>query len=361
MVGRGRAWQDRKLPAENVETLNPIWSSTLFNKLGGVVALLISVWRPYFSSEVGRDAPTTLRPSTSLVYCGSSHSPEQRRRVMRRSSLKSAIPVPAYRATSADSLGSPDSLGAESLYVGIDVGKQQHVAGFLSTTLLARHQRFEHCPALVFANSRLGFRQVRERICSYVSLAQAYVALEVTGHYHHALVQYLQELDIPVFILHPQARQAGLLKTDKRDALGLANLLYAQLDRGVQLNDPFLAVRRLVSPTPAAERLRGVVQHRLELVSEMTQRKNKLTAICDELFPEMTQICKDPNLVSALALRKRFPTPEALAAASLEELQATRVGHHPSDSALVTLRHLAAESIGVRTLDRVRGLVFEQG
>jgi hypothetical protein len=44
----------------------------------------------------------------------------------------------------------------ESLYVGIDVGKAKHVAGFVSTTLLERHQRFEACPALVLENSREG-------------------------------------------------------------------------------------------------------------------------------------------------------------------------------------------------------------
>ena len=33
-------------------------------------------------------------------------------------------------------------LKRESLYIGIDVGKVKHVAGFVSTTLLERHQRF---------------------------------------------------------------------------------------------------------------------------------------------------------------------------------------------------------------------------
>src|SRR5258708_3886197 len=41
-------------------------------------------------------------------------------------------------------------LGQEILYVGVGIGKQGHVAGFLSLTLLARHRRFEHCPALSF-------------------------------------------------------------------------------------------------------------------------------------------------------------------------------------------------------------------
>jgi transposase len=85
---------------------------------------------------------------------------------------------------------------------------------------------------------------------------------------------------------------------------------------------------------------------------------------CDELFPEMTRICKDPNLPSALAIRTRFPTrfptPATLAMASLEDLRATRLGKRPSDAGLLELRLLAADSIGVRSEDRVRGLVFEQ-
>ncbi len=54
----------------------------------------------------------------------------------------------------------------EILYVGIDIGKRSHVAGFISPTLLARHQRFEACPALSFEHSREGFRSLIDRIQS---------------------------------------------------------------------------------------------------------------------------------------------------------------------------------------------------
>src|ERR1051326_4309886 len=120
--------------------------------------------------------------------------------------------------------------------------------------------------------------------------------------------------------MHTQKRQAGLLKTDKRDALGLANHRYNHLEKGVQVADPLQAVRRLVAPTDAAAQLRGMVRHRYELSHESTRRKNKLTSICDEVFPEFVQVCKDPNLPSALALRKQFPTPAAIATASLSAL-----------------------------------------
>ncbi len=249
----------------------------------------------------------------------------------------------------------------ETLYVGIDIGKRSHVAGFLSPTLLARHQRFEACPALSFENSREGFRALVDRIKGYVPLIQVYVLLEVTGHYHRALLQYLQELDIPVYAMHVQKRQPGLFKTDKRDALSLANHLYNQLDRGIQVGDPLQIVRRLAPPTPAAAQLRGMVHHRQELITESTQRKNKLTAICDELFPELTQIFRDPNGFTALVFRERFPTPTTLTTASLSALQDARgKTRQLSDEKLLELQRLASESIGTKDAARQRGLVFEQ-
>lgn len=252
-------------------------------------------------------------------------------------------------------------LAHETVYVGIDIGKRAHVAGFLSQTLLTRHLRFEHCPALSFENSREGFRLLVERMQAFVPLTQIQVLLEVTGHYHRALMQYLQDLNIPVYIIHVQKRREGLLKSDKRDALGLANHLYNQMEKGIQVDDPLQAVRKLAPPTEAAAQLRGMVQHHGELVVESTQRKNRLTSICDELFPELTHLLRNPNLPTALALRARFPTPSLLAVATFAELREARGRTcSVSDAKLRELQHLAAQSVGVRDPARVNGLVFEQ-
>jgi hypothetical protein len=56
----------------------------------------------------------------------------------------------------------------ETLYVGVDIAKSKHVAGFISPTLLRRHKRFESCPALSFEPAREGFHSLVERICAYV-------------------------------------------------------------------------------------------------------------------------------------------------------------------------------------------------
>lgn len=247
-------------------------------------------------------------------------------------------------------------LAHESLYVGVDIGKQSHFAGFVSTTLLSRHQRFEGCPVLAFDQSREGFRALVERIETYVPLAQADVMVEKTGHYHKTLVQYLQELAISVYVIHVQERPKGMLKTDKRDALGLANTLYNQLELGVQVADRTQLVRRAVPPTETASLLRGLIRHRYELSQEAAQRKNKLIAICDEIFPEFALICKDPCLPSALSIRKQFPTPQALATASMTDLQVARgYNRKLSDAKLVELQRLASQSIGTKEVGRLRG------
>jgi transposase len=248
----------------------------------------------------------------------------------------------------------------ESLYVGVDVGKRRHVAGFVSRTLLARHERFEGCPALAFDNTREGFAALVERLEAYTPLEQVYVLMEKTGHYQQALLQYLLDLDVAVHLIHVQERAPGLLKTDKRDALGLANQLYTQLELGAQVADKSQLVRRAVPPTEAAVLLRGLVRHRYELAHEATRRKNKLTAICDELFPEFADLFKDPNAPGALALREAFPTPHAMATAALVDLLALRVGNHPSTAKLHQLQVTVAASIGTHDLGRQRGLALQQ-
>src|SRR5258708_20486221 len=93
-------------------------------------------------------------------------------------------------------------LARESLYVGIDVGKHKHVAGFVSRTLLERHGRFEGCPALAFDNTREDFRALVERSTPYTPLHHAFLPMAKTGHYHHALLHYPHALDVAAHLVH---------------------------------------------------------------------------------------------------------------------------------------------------------------
>ena len=248
----------------------------------------------------------------------------------------------------------------QRVYVGVDIAKKSHVAGFVSPTLLAKHKRFERCPTLIFSNSRHGFEQLVETIKSYADLDCCAILMERTGHYGAALQQYLQEQNIAVYEVHASKRMSKE-KTDKRDALNLGNALYAQLALGVQVLDASQRVYRSLPPSETAAILRVLVRRRYELERDMTRHKNKLTAITDELFPELTEIIKDPNNSTALNIRQAFPTPNAIIAATVKELVASRgTGNLPSNANMAKLQVLAWYTIGTKNEGRINGLTIEQ-
>ena len=248
----------------------------------------------------------------------------------------------------------------DNLYVGIDIGKKEHVAAFVSRTLLQSHRRYEACPVLRFTNNRAGFRALLTRMGEYVPLEQAFVLLEKTGHYHLPLRDYLLECEITLHELAPMERRREMTKTDKRDAQRLANQLYNQLELHAQVADKKQEVRLALPQSPVARELHRLVAHRTQLVRETTRRKNKLTSIIDQLFPEFTEIFKDPNGETALAIRATYPTAHAIATAPLSALCALRVHTLPSDVKLAQLQALAAQTIGVRDVASQRALAFEQ-
>ncbi len=192
-----------------------------------------------------------------------------------------------------------------------------------------------------------------------VGSEQTCVLVERTGHYGAALEQYLHERGITVYRMHVR-EHVSRKKTDKRDAQALAVLLYNQIELRIPMLDKAQRVHRLLPPSPTATLLRSLVQHRTELKRETTQRKNQLTAIADELFPEIETVFPNVNSPSALALRKAYPTPEAIREASLADLIATRHFRRPGNAAYARLQELATTSIGTRNEYRIRALITEQ-
>lgn len=246
-----------------------------------------------------------------------------------------------------------------NLYVGIDIGKRTTVAAFLSTDLLSEHTRYTACPTLSIEQSRTGFETLLHRMQTYAPLSCCTVLVEHTGHYGRALEHYFQEHAVTVYQVHPQEKPKGS-KSDKRDAQKLAVLLYNQLERGMVVSETTMIARKLIPPGETLLLLRGLVQHRLELVRETTRRKNKLTAIADELFPELAQVYQDVNTPSALALREAQPAPQDIIDATLHALCETRPHTRPSRLALKQLQELARSTIGTKQASRKISLLLEQ-
>ena len=252
-------------------------------------------------------------------------------------------------------------LARENVYIGIDIGKRGHVAGLLSATLLRQHRRFEACPTFPFAESRAGFSALLAELLTYTTRARLCVLVEHTGHYHRPLVEFLQDEGIAVYLIHAQARHSQILKSDSRDALALANLLYNQVEKEVQVSDARATARLLAQPSAAAVFLRALMRHREDLSADLVRRKNQLRAITDELFPEFAECFKDPTGSSARIVRRRYPTGDALAAAAPAAV-AEVASQLPASvrPKLSRLAAMAAASIGSRDPERRRALLLEE-
>src|SRR5713226_9421219 len=89
----------------------------------------------------------------------------------------------------------------EHLFIGIDIGKNSHWAGLVSESLLIQYKKWTSCPAFTFENSREGFVKLLDQITRYVPLDQATFLMEYTGHYYRALLQYLTEAGLQVYVM----------------------------------------------------------------------------------------------------------------------------------------------------------------
>lgn len=259
-------------------------------------------------------------------------------------------PPPVDRAEACDDL----------LCVGIDVGKFGHMGAFLSSSLLSRNRRYDRCPTLQFDNSRAGFLRLLDKMQSYAPLDHCVVLVERTGHYHVPLQEALLEAGVAVYDIQVQERSKKRDKSDKQDALSLANHLYCQVVLGVQVDEPSARVHRVSQASPVAQRLRGLVHHRERLMREAVRRRNRLTAICDQLFPELCLVIKDVNCTSALLLRERYPRPSDVERADVAALKDCCPGRRPGRAQLARLQELATSSIGIKDEARIELLIYEQ-
>lgn len=244
-----------------------------------------------------------------------------------------------------------------SLYLGIDIGKQNHMVAWLSAESLKKHKAHTSLPTQSIPNSRAGFDSLLSLI---PNPSEARVLLEHTGHYGFSLEQFLQEHGIQVYRMAAQTKLKGTNKSDKHDAQALAMTLYNQIALHAALLDESERVRPLTPPAPEAYMLRSMVHHRSEMIQERTRRENKLISIADEIFPELSSFFSDMGSLSCINLREHFPTPEAVAAATIDELAATRTRYQPSREKLALLQEAARATIGVKAGHRRDALLLEQ-
>lgn len=227
-----------------------------------------------------------------------------------------------------------------TLYVGIDVAKYFHVVAVVDPDGAVLHTRRIN-------NDAPGYSQLAQVLEPY-DRAQVLVSLESTGHYGHALRDWLLRQGYQLHIFNPlktnRFRDFYIQwhKNDERDAIALAHLLR-------------LGERQPYYPlSPNLRQLRQMVRHRALLVQTRARTKNQLRAIVDEVFPEYQAQALFSDLFgnTSLALLSRYPTPAHLLEADEAQLAGFLSYHSQGRLGLERARFIqqgAAQSIGSLT------------
>lgn len=183
-----------------------------------------------------------------------------------------------------------EEITVDTLIIGIDVAKEYQWARFVD------YRGVEMGKAVKFKNNRQGFEKivtVTKEICNLKILKQPFkhiiIGMEPTGHYWKPMANYFIKLGEKVVGVNPaHTKKAKELddnsqsKSDKKDAITIARLV-----KDGRFFDPYI-------PEGVYGELRGLANARVDIMKRNNAVKNKITAILDEYFPEITTVFKYP-------------------------------------------------------------------
>ena len=186
--------------------------------------------------------------------------------------------------------------------VGLDVGSERCTVGALTPDKRVVLKAFE------FANAGPGFDRLHQKLAQLgCAPEEVVVGLEATGRYWENVYYFLQQQGYRLVLLHPAqthhfAQRRGLrAKTDKLDAVTIARVL---------LSDD---ARPAYVPNELTATYRELVRLHSNLSDEAARYKNEIQDLLVVLFPEFTQVFKDPTRKTALAVLRAYPGAQAIA------------------------------------------------
>ena len=255
-------------------------------------------------------------------------------------------------AALTETWGDPAPTGL--LYLGIDVGRRQHLAAAIPEPRMWDGS-WERAPVRTIATTALGFRGLTGWLGELgFTPDQTRIGMEPTGGwYGRTVAAWLERHGYRVdwlqnFALHDR-RQLMIGKQTKTDALDarlIARLLFERERLGLKGGFLLRAPRN-------TDAVRMLVRNRARLVEQRVRCRLQLTAIEDVLFPELKDFFKTSvTSSSARLLLESFPTPNHVAAADPVDLHrvVVRQGHARRLAArLMDLQLAAADSAGLAT------------
>ncbi|WP_022819136.1 IS110 family transposase [Fusobacterium russii] len=193
-------------------------------------------------------------------------------------------------------------------YLGIDIGKNTHVASLLDSKKKVVFKAFS------FSNSIDGAESL---ICKLEPFKnELEIGMEATGHYWLSIYSYLSEKNFTVRVINPiqtdgwrQGIEIRKRKTDIIDSLLIADLLrYGDFVETSLSNEDYLSLRNLS-------------RFRSYLISSIGDLKRKTIALLDQVFPEYASSFSNIFGKTSKEILSNFSSPSDFEAINSEVLQ----------------------------------------
>jgi transposase len=246
-----------------------------------------------------------------------------------------------------------ERINRATLVVGVDIGNAWNAVGFMNK----EGKVLGNCSKLY--NRREGFEQfvkMTEGIKAMHRMKEVLIGLEPTGHYWRKLAYFAKDQGYEVRFVrttalkhHRELDESSSAKSDKRDALTIANITREGKYIDTVIEDG--VVRQLRTLSKVRERL----------LRYSVGAKNALHAALDDYFPELHEIFWSMNSRSLWTVLDQCPFPEDVVLMKLSVLK-EMIAHSSRKKAgaaqkAKALQQAAKKSIGVKRIgsaDRYR-------
>lgn len=197
------------------------------------------------------------------------------------------------------------------LYLGIDIGKNTHVASLINESAKPLFKAFS------FSNTTDGANSLIERLSAYInSPSEVEIGMEATGHYWLSIYSFLIEKGFIIHVVNPIQTDGWRKGTEirKRKTDTIDSVLIADLIRYGNFIETSLSDENTMS-------LRNLSRFRNYLVSSIGDLKRKVICVLDQVFPEYCTVFSDIFGETSKELLAHFQTVDDFENISSEHLE----------------------------------------
>lgn len=197
------------------------------------------------------------------------------------------------------------------LYLGIDIGKNTHVASLIDENAKSLFRAFS------FSNSTEGAESLIQKIFSHIKAAdEIEIGMEATGHYWLSVYSFLIENGFTVHVVNPIQTDGWRKGTEirKRKTDTIDSVLIADLIRYGDFVETSLSDEDTMS-------LRNLSRFRNYLVSSIGDLKRKVICVLDQVFPEYQTVFSDIFGETSKELLTNFQTVDDFQNITAEQLE----------------------------------------